>query len=137
MYTQVIYIYTYIHVIILCIYIYVYHSFSHTYLYIYIHKSIKYNMICLISVRISHSYPGPALSSLPRAFTAGSMYGVSGHPQRVLPVSHRPLARETAPGGRRRGFHCFNFELFFGITRSNGNSSGNSIVLWSIEITLL
>ena len=49
----------------------VYHSFSDTYLdiyvciyYIYIHKSIKYNMISLISVRISHSYPGPALSSL-------------------------------------------------------------------------
>ena len=103
------FVYLFIH---LCIYVFIYlymYLFICLYMYLFIclfifklfisNLSISNYLylgvcVCLISIAFSVlSWPRP----FPCTSAAGSLYGVSGHPQRVLPVSHRRLAEFLLP----------------------------------------
>ena len=72
---------------------------EYNYIILYIYTEVPYNVshFCLHLAYFSWpSSSSPAALSLSRA---GSLYGVSGHSQRVLPVSHRLLTQRNCFAG--------------------------------------
>lgn len=87
---------------------------------IYIEVSYNVSHFCLHLAYFSWpSSSSPAALSLSRA---GSLYGVSGHSQRVLPVSHRLLTQRNCFAGETTWNYIivlFYFTDYYGVLEEN------------------